>query len=141
MRAFLVFTIVVLFMSGCETSRTTMDTPPPTKPSAAVMDISPAAAAPKTQEAYAQFVDVRTAFEYKAEHADRAINIPLEELEANLDRIEKNEPVYIICETSRRSREAAEILVSKGYPMVYNIEGGMTAWRAEKLPMAKAAAN
>ena len=141
MRAFLVFTIVVFFLSGCETSRTTMDTPPPTKPSAAVMDISPAEAAPKTQQAYAQFVDVRTEFEYKAEHADRAINIPLEELAANLDRIEKNEPVYIICETGRRSKEAAEMLVSKGYPMVYNVEGGMTVWRAEKLPMAKPAAN
>lgn len=129
-------------MTGCQNFRTTMDTPPsPTAPAAAVVNIAPAEAAPKTQQAYAQFVDVRTAFEYKAEHADRAINIPLEELGANLDRIERNEPVYIICETGRRSKEAAEMLVSKGYPMVYNVEGGMTAWRAEKLPMAKPAAN
>ncbi|MBX3297303.1 MAG: rhodanese-like domain-containing protein [Acidobacteria bacterium] len=141
MRYLAVFALTVAALAGCGGQRTTMDTPPPTAPSAAVVNIAPAEAAPKTQQAYAQFVDVRTAFEYKAEHADRAINIPLEELEANLDRIERNEPVYIICETGRRSKEAAEMLVSKGYPMVYNVEGGMTAWRAGKLPMAKPAAN
>lgn len=141
MRHLAVFALTVVALAGCGSPRTTMDTPPPTAPSAAVVNIAPAEAAPKTQQAYAQFVDVRTAFEYKAEHADRAINIPLEELEANLDRIERNEPVYLICETGRRSKEAAEMLVSKGYPMVYNVEGGMTVWRAEKLPMAKPATN
>ena len=141
MRYLAVFALTVAALAGCGSPRTTMDTSPPTAPSAAVVNIAPAEAAPKTQQAYAQFVDVRTEFEYKAEHADRAINIPLEELAANLDRIEKNEPVYIICETGRRSKEAAEMLVSKGYPMVYNVEGGMTVWRAEKLPMAKPAAN
>lgn len=141
MRSLFVLFFAVFAFVGCGNPRTTMDTPPPKAPSAAVVNIAPAEAAPKTQQAYAQFVDVRTSFEYKSEHANRAINIPLEELEANLDRIERNEPVYLICETGRRSKEAAEMLVSKGYPMVYNVEGGMTVWRAEKLPMTKPAAN
>lgn len=116
-----------------------MDTQPPTASTGAVTDISPADAAPKTQEAYAQFVDVRTEAEYKAGHADRAVNIPLDTIEQNLDRIEKNEPVYVICETGRRSKEASDILAKKGYKMVYNITGGTAEWRSKGLPMAKPA--
>lgn len=139
MRLIVVLTVMVLSLGGCQRSVTTMDTPPPSTSTTAITDIEPAAAAPKTQEAYAQFVDVRTAAEYKAGHADRAINIPLDTLEKNLDLIEKNEPVYIICETGRRSKEASEILAKNGYTMIYNVTGGTAEWRSQGLPMAKPA--
>lgn len=142
MKRFVVLLISIAlaaFAAGCQKAPTAMDTPPPTSSASAVTDISPGDALPKTQLAYAQFVDVRTEAEYKAGHADRAINIPFETLEQNLDRIEKNEPVYVICETGRRSKEASHILATKGYRMVYNVTGGMSEWRSKGLPMAKPA--
>lgn len=139
MRFLIIITFALSLFAGCQRSASTMDTQPPTASTVAVTDISPADAAPKTQEAYAQFVDVRTEAEYKAGHADRAVNIPLDTIEQNLDRIEKNEPVYVICETGRRSKEASDILAKKGYKMVYNITGGTAEWRSKGLPMAKPA--
>ena len=134
MRFTLIF-ILILFVSSCGVDVATTDTLPPKGSTAsAVNEIKPADALTKTQEAYAQFVDVRSSQEYAAGHASRAINIPLEELAANVDRLEKNEPVYVICQTGRRSKEAADILANNGFKWVFTVTGGTEQWLAEGLP-------
>lgn len=67
-------------------------------------------------------------------------NIPLDTLLANLDRLEKNEPVYLICATDNRSRQAAQILVDAGFPQAIVVKGGTAAWKALGLPMVNGAA-
>lgn len=101
-----------------------------------IVEMSPAEARPGTEAAYSQFIDVRTPAEYAGGHAYRAKNIPLDTLRDNLDKLEKNEPVYVICETGRRSKEAAEILNAAGFPQVISITGGTAAWKEAGLPMA-----
>ena len=134
MRYTLIFALI-LFISSCGADVATTDTLPPAGSTAtAINEIKPAEALPKTQEAYAQFVDVRSREEYAAGHASRAINIPLEELATNVDRLEKNEPVYVICQTGRRSKEAAEILSKNGFKWVFTVTGGTAQWQAEGLP-------
>ena len=86
--------------------------------------------------AYSQFVDVRTPEEYLAGHADRAVNIPLDTLEANLDRLKKNEPVYLICQSGNRSQTAADILTQAGFTKAVSVAGGTPAWQAAGLPMS-----
>jgi rhodanese-related sulfurtransferase len=105
-----------------------------------VSEMSPSEARPGTDAAYSQFIDVRTPEEYSAGHAYRAVNIPLDTLSQNLDRIEKNEPVYLICATGRRSMQAAQMLSAAGYPRVINVAGGTAAWREAGLPMDPPAA-
>lgn len=125
-------------IAGCEGASVTKTE----KPSnvavgrAAVIEMTPAEAAPAIAEAYAQFVDVRTPAEYDGGHADRAINIPLDTLAGNLDRLERHEPVYIICESGRRSKQAAEILSEAGFVRPISIIGGTPEWKAAGLPMA-----
>lgn len=131
--------IVLLFtllISSCGDVVSNLDTPPPAGASAGMVnEIEPADALPRVQAAYSQFVDVRTPEEYATGHAARAINIPLGELPANLDRLEKNEPVYLICQTGRRSREAADILSRNGFKWVFNLSGGTSEWQQLGLPM------
>lgn len=137
---YILIVALLLFVASCGSDVTNMDTPPPSGAVAsAVNEISPAEARPRVEAAYAQFVDVRTSEEYAAGHANRAINIPLDELAANLDRLEKNEPVYVICQTGRRSKEAADILTKSGFKWVFNVSGGTTRWQAEGLPIVEAA--
>ena len=100
----------------------------------AINEIEPAEALPRVQEAYSQFVDVRTPEEYAAGHATRAVNIPLNDLPQNLDRLERNEPVYLICQTDRRSKEAADILTKNGFKWVFSVNGGIERWQADGLP-------
>ncbi len=105
----------------------------PSKPT--VAEISPASAEPRVSEAYTQFIDVRTPEEFAAGHAPRARNIPLDKLANSLDLLRKNEPVYVICETGRRSKEASDILIQNGFFQVFNVSGGTTAWRDRGLPI------
>lgn len=127
--------IILALSFGCAREAPKLDTPPPENAvRSEVNDISPEDAVTRTEKAYAQFVDVRTPAEYADGHAARAINIPLDELPGKLDRLERNEPVYVICRTGRRSREASDILVKNGYAWVFNVSGGMDAWTAAGLP-------
>jgi rhodanese-related sulfurtransferase len=128
--------VVALLIPGCGNIAPSLDTPPPVGATASVVNtIDPATALPRVQEAYSQFVDVRTPEEYAAGHAVRARNIPLDELPAKLDRLEKNEPVYVICQSGRRSKEAADILNRNGFKWVFNVSGGTNEWSARGLPM------
>ena len=104
-----------------------------------VREISPADAQVQVSKAYSQFVDVRTPEEYGGGHAARAVNIPLDTLDANLGRLETNEPIYLICESGNRSKKAADKLKEAGFNNVASVTGGTAAWKSAGLPMETAA--
>jgi len=104
---------------------------------AGISEMAPAEAKTGTEAAYSQFVDVRTPEEYAAGHAYRAVNIPLDSLSEKMGRLERNEPVYLICRTDNRSRQAAKILVEAGFGQVVVVTGGTDAWQAAGMPMGK----
>lgn len=132
MKMYLIAMIVLLF-SGCQAASNSAVTS--SGAATTIKEVSPSVAKPAVDKAYSQFIDVRTTEEYASGHAERAVNIPLDTLTSSLDRLEKNEPVYIICQTGNRSRKAAQILVDAGYKDVYNITGGTTAWAAANFPL------
>ncbi len=84
-----------------------------------------------------QFIDVRTEAEYAGGHAPKAVNFPLDALEKDLSRLDKNKPVYVICQTGKRSQKGSEILNKAGFTDVYNIGGGTSAWTQAGLPIEK----
>ena len=84
-----------------------------------------------------QFIDVRTEQEYAAGHATAAKNFPLNKLEARMNSLDKAKPVYVICETGRRSQKGSEMLQKAGFEEIYNINGGTSEWAAAGLPMEK----
>lgn len=138
MRVLIVFTLFVLAIVSfvaCEGAPTKKIDSPEIVKTSGVSEISPEQARPAVEAAYSQFVDVRTPEEYAAGHAYRTRNIPLDTLMANLDKLEKNEPVYLICRSGSRSKKAAQILVDNGFPQAISIAGGTDAWKAAGLPM------
>lgn len=102
--------------------------------SAAVRDVSVADAGQAVAEKDAQFIDVRTVEEYKSGHAPGALNLPLDNLSNELGKLDKTKPVYVICQTGKRSAKGAEILNQAGFRQVFNITGGTSAWVAAGLP-------
>ncbi len=84
-------------------------------------------------------LDVRTAEEFAGGHIVNARNITLESLSDNLDSIKKyrEKPVLIVCEAGSRSAQAVKLLKAQGYTTVFNLSGGLTAWRQENLPLSK----
>jgi len=85
---------------------------------------------PKTQ-----LIDVRTPEEYRPEHLKGAKLIPLQELEGRLEEIKKDKPILLYCHSGRRSLQALNLLKSKGYQDLRQIQGGITAWKAKELPV------
>ena len=128
--------IAALVLAGCQSAPTKTTDSPIVSTEMGVIELTPEQARPAVEAAYSQFVDVRNPEEYAAGHAYRARNIPLDQLTSNLDKLEKNEPVYLICQSGRRSKEAAEILVREGFPQAISIAGGTVAWKEAGLPMA-----
>ena len=135
MKIFILASIAAIVFVGCQSRPVKQIDSPTIVTKTGISEITAEEARPAVEAAYSQFIDVRTAEEYAGGHAYRAKNIPLDTLMANLDKLEKNEPVYLICQTGRRSMEAAQILNDAGFPQTISIKGGMTAWQAAGLPM------
>ena len=91
-------------------------------------------------EKYLQFIDVRRVAEHDASHANRAFNIPLDKLAANLENLDPNVPTYVICQTGYRSSIGASILENAGFKKIYNVTGGTSAWIAAGLETDSSAA-
>jgi rhodanese-related sulfurtransferase len=69
----------------------------------------------------ATIIDVRSKSEYSSGHIKGSINIPLDTLSNNLNKIkDKNKPVITCCASGMRSASAKGILTSKGFTQVYN---------------------
>lgn len=139
MRYLLIVSLVAAasFVAGCQAAPHAKTDSPVLTAKTGVVEMSPEQARPGVEAAYAQFIDVRTPEEFASGHAERAKNIPIDQLAANLDMLEKNEPVYLICHSGNRSKKAAQILVDNGFPQAISVAGGTEAWQAAGLPMAK----
>jgi thioredoxin len=80
-----------------------------------------------------QILDVRTPGEYAGGHIKNTLLAnwnDTKEFERRIAFIDKKKPVYVYCLAGGRSAAAAEKLKSLGYENVYDLKGGMNAWKA-----------
>lgn len=82
-----------------------------------------------------QVLDVRTSVEFRRGHIEGAHSVPLGDLgkDPNALPVSREGKVVAICLTAHRSVAAVRLLKRLGYE-VLQLEGGMQAWRAAKLP-------
>jgi rhodanese-related sulfurtransferase len=85
-----------------------------------------------------QVLDVRTMAEYQSGHlknsflADWTNQSEFKERVAHLD---KTKPVYTYCLSGVRSRQAADWLQKNGFTTVFNLDGGIVAWKKADMPV------
>jgi rhodanese-related sulfurtransferase len=84
-----------------------------------------------------QIVDVRDATEFGTGSLLNARNVPLTEVAQRAPELRKDRPVLVVCEAGRRASLAAVKLRSAGISEVYILAGGLVAWRAAGLPLAR----
>jgi rhodanese-related sulfurtransferase len=84
-------------------------------------------------------LDVRSVDEFRSGHLTGAKNLPLSDIAQKLDSISahKTEPTIVYCESGMRSSRACGQLVKAGFTNLHNLSGGVSAWRAANLPLAK----
>ena len=76
-----------------------------------------------------QIIDTRTPAEFNEGHIPGAVNIDIdgEEFEAKIAELDKSRPVAVYCRGGRRSKEAAEHMVSCGLE-VTELADGILSW-------------
>lgn len=84
-------------------------------------------------------VDVRETAEWSTGHIQSARHIALGHLGKHLSEIDKfkEKPVIVVCANGNRSRSACGTLKKAGFQQVFNLTGGVAAWRDAGLPMIK----
>ena len=81
-------------------------------------------------------LDVRQPDEFRAGHITGAKLIPLNELHRRMGELPKGREIVCVCASGSRSASAAKTLLKEGYT-VFDMQGGMLAWRRAKLPIQK----
>ncbi len=74
-------------------------------------------------------LDVRTPEECSIDTIEDAVNIELDTIRENLDRIPKDKKIMIFCGVGLRGYVAARILKQSGYDEVYNLSGGLKVYK------------
>ncbi len=75
----------------------------------------------KLVAAGAHLVDVRTSQEFAQGALPGAVNVPLQNLLAGIQQLEKDKPVILYCASGRRSQQAAQALSIFGHSSVHNL--------------------
>jgi rhodanese-related sulfurtransferase len=84
-----------------------------------------------------QVIDVREYSEFNSERIADAQLMPLSNFEKHAAEIDHSKPVYLMCRSGNRAKQAAEKLAARGFTDIHVIEGGMTAWAGASLPVVK----
>ena len=71
-------------------------------------------------------LDVRSKGEYQSGHISGSMNIPVDSLASNLNKLKKDKPIITCCASGMRSASAKNILISNGFSEVHN-GGGWTS--------------
>jgi len=70
-------------------------------------------------------LDVRTTHEYKLNHIDGAVNIPVDDLRNRLSELPADKRIVVYCAVGLRGYLANRILMQNGFTNVCNLSGGL----------------
>jgi rhodanese-related sulfurtransferase len=88
-----------------------------------------------------ELIDVRTPVEYRELHVAVARNVPLDKLDPAAVMRSRNgsrdKPLYLICRSGSRGRQACEKFLAAGFANVVNVEGGTLACVECGLPVVR----
>ncbi len=79
-------------------------------------------------------LDVREPHEYEICCLEGATLIPLGQVPARIEELNREHDIVVMCRSGARSGKAAQYLAQKGFPKVRNLTGGILAWSDEVDP-------
>ena len=82
-------------------------------------------------------LDIRSPEAFAKGHIVNARNIPLDDLDANQEKINKlaSKPILAVCDAGMSSTRAVNTLRKSGLESVYGLKGGIAAWTEASLPL------
>ena len=80
-------------------------------------------------------IDVRSPEELREGKIENSTLIPFMDIMKGNYTIPEDRPLLLICAVGGRSYAAMQILSHKGYKEIYNLQGGIAAWKQANLPL------
>jgi rhodanese-related sulfurtransferase len=80
-------------------------------------------------------VDVRSPQELRNGYIEGSILIPFWEIAKGKRTLPKDKPILLICAVGGRSYGLGQALSRNGWPVIYNLSGGISAWKQAGLPL------
>jgi rhodanese-related sulfurtransferase len=76
-------------------------------------------------------LDVRTKGEFESGHIPKAKNIPVQQLAARINELNKYKaiPILVHCASGGRSPSAVKALINNEFTQVYHLNRGLTSWK------------
>jgi hydroxyacylglutathione hydrolase len=84
-----------------------------------------------------ELIDVRNSSEWEAGHIPGSQNFPLGRLTETLDRIPREKPLVVYCQTGGRAAVSIGVLQANGFDAVSHLTGDFAQWTAEQRPVAR----
>jgi rhodanese-related sulfurtransferase len=136
--------LVLLVLGGCSDAK--KEAPPAAPaPQGSLFTQTPAApfrsiSVTEARELIAQrpdlvVLDIRTPQELREGALENSTLVPFWAIMQNKLKVPKETPIMLICAVGGRSFAAGQMLVKYGYKEVYNVSGGLTAWKEAGLPV------
>ena len=87
----------------------------------------------------ALILDLRTVADYKSGHIKGAKNSPLAEFAKNVETFGsyKDKQVLVYCNSGNTATRAIKLLKKAGFEKIYNLDGGIAAWKEANMPLVK----
>lgn len=82
-------------------------------------------------------IDVREQHEYDAGHIPGITLIPMGTIPDRLAEIPTDKEVIVTCRSGNRSGQVTQFLRDQGFTNVHNMDGGILAWEAAGLEVAR----
>lgn len=91
----------------------------------------------------AVLLDVRTPEEVANGYIEGAVNVDFRasDFEGKLKELKKDATYFVYCGSGGRSRQAADLMRELDFKKVYDLKGGISAWRADGLPVVQSEQN
>ncbi len=126
---FLALVVILALLVGTEVARRLQG----------LKDVPPLEAVQLMNHQNAVLLDVREPDEYSQGHIASSVHIPLSALPHRLTELDKyrSRPLIALCRSGHRSLRAGSLLRRHGFDPVYNLAGGMAAWRDSNLPVRR----
>lgn len=87
-----------------------------------------------------RLIDVRGDAEVARGMIEGAVHTPLHLLPTKAAEWDAETPTVFYCQSGPRSAQACQFFSSKGFTQVYNLQGGLSAWVKNGLPLTGGAA-
>jgi rhodanese-related sulfurtransferase len=84
----------------------------------------------------ARVVDIRDKAEFDAGHIVNAIHIPAAALDGEGDkRLKNGKSIILVCDNGSKSSQCIGPMKKNGRENIFSLQGGLTSWRQENLPV------